>query len=388
MQHPFSSLPSPKPDPLFAIAAEANRAGPTAINGTIGVYMDEDGKVAVFPSVARAVADIAVRLPSETFGYPPLLGLPEFRTSVERLLFSGRREHIASIATTAGTGALAVNLRLLKMLTESGDIILPVPAWANHPPPALDAGFAVKEVPYIVDGKPSVEPMLTMLKKRKDKQSFGVLLQVSCHNPTGIDFTSEEWLSLATFLAAQPCTVLLDFAYQGFKHEPEEDAKALSVFIDAGVPTLVSWSAAKNHSIYSARAGLACAVVPDEATKNVVEGTYSMITRRLHSAAPTFGQSIVARVQQHYAKEWLADLRMARGVMKQKRDLLLEKLPPSFHASLRGYGMFAVLPLTEKQIIRLKTEHNTFLTLDGRINIAGIPLKRIAELGGKIAQVL
>ena len=50
--------------------------------------------------------------------------------------------------------------------------------------------------------------------------------------------------------------------------------------------------------------------------------------------------------------------------------------------------MFAVLPLTEEQIIRLKTEHNTFLTLDGRINIAGIPLKRITELGEKIARVL
>ncbi len=387
-KNPFNLLPLPRPDPIFAVTAEALAAGPGAINGTIGVFMDEEGKTMLFPSVARAITDIASGLPSERYGYPPLLGLPEFRSAVERLIFGDRKANVASIATTAGTGALAVNLRLLCLLAESGEIYLPTPAWANHPPPCTDAGFRIYKVPYLIDGKASVQLLIDAMKRRKGKKSFAVLLQVGCHNPTGLDLTPDAWKELAVFLAKEPCTVLLDFAYQGFKGEPEEDARAVGVFLEAGVPTLISWSAAKNHSIYSLRTGLACAVVPDEATKRTVEGTYSMITRCLHSAAATFGQRVVARVQERYPDQWREDLRLARETMQRKRQRMREHLPEAFYPALAGFGMFAMLPLSGEQITRLKKEHSVFLTLDGRINIAGIPLKRIEELCEKIQKVV
>jgi len=385
---PFSHLPAPKPDPIFAVTAEALQAGKKAINGTIGVFMDEDSETALFPSVRRAIADISRGLPEERYPYPPLLGLPEFRSSVERLIFGDRPVLAASIATTAGTGALAVNLRLLRLLTESAEIYLPSPAWANHPPPCLDTGFRILDIPYLVGGTASAQPLIDAIERRKDKKSFAVLLQVSCHNPTGLDLSATEWRRLAEFLAEKPCTVLLDFAYQGFKDDPEKDREAVQVYLDLKVPALISWSASKNHSIYSLRTGLACAVVPDEVMKKSVEGTYSMITRRIHSAAATTGQRVVARVQEKYAEQWRADLQEARRIMREKRELMQKHLPPDFQDSLRGYGMFAMLPLSESQVIRLKKDHNVFLTLDGRINIAGIPVKRIGELCGKIMKVV
>lgn len=389
MRHdPFSRLPTPKPDPIFAVTAEALAAGTTVINGTIGVFMDEEGKTMLFPSVGRAIADIASGLPSEQYGYPPLIGLPEFRSAVERLIFGYRPVLAASIATTAGTGALAVNLRLLRLLTESAEIYLPSPAWANHPPPCLDTGFRILDIPYLVGGTASAQPLIDAIKRRTDKKSFAVLLQVSCHNPTGLDLSAEEWCRLAEFLAEKSCTVLLDFAYQGFKDDPEKDRDAVQVYLDLKVPTLISWSASKNHSIYSLRTGLACAVVRDEVAKKSVEGTYSMITRRIHSAAATTGQRIVARVQEKYADEWRIDLKEAREIMREKRELMRKHLPPDFQDSLRGYGMFAMLPLSESQVVRLKKDHNVFFTLDGRINIAGIPLKRIEELCEKIMKVV
>lgn len=386
MTSPFHSLPVPKPDPIFALTAEAQKAGPGAINGTIGVFMDEDARVAIFPSVAKAVKEVASELPGERFPYPPLLGLPEFRSSVCKLIVGSRPLLTPAIATTAGTGAIAVNLRLLKMLISTLDIYLPTPAWANHPPPCIDAGLTVVEVPYLVDGRASIDALVETIKKRKGKGSFGVLLQVACHNPTGLDYSREDWRSLAAFLAKQPCVALLDFAYQGFKDEPETETERILDFVDAGVTSLVSWSAAKNHSIYSLRAGLACAIVPDQQAQVAVEGTYSMITRRLHSAAATLGQKVVARVQEKFQVEWRADLRHARAVMQEKRRLMLEGLPEKFQSSLRGYGMFAMLPLTEAQVVRLKQD-KVYLTLDGRVNIAGIPLQRMAEFCEKVRGV-
>ena len=87
-------------------------------------------------------------------------------------------------------------------------------------------------------------------------------------------------------------------------------------------------------------------------------------------------------------EEWRSDLRDARAIMKRKRQLMLQHLPNSFHNSLSGFGMFAMLPLSVDQVNRLKHEHKVFLLLDGRINIGGIPEAKIKDLCDKIVTVL
>ena len=384
----FSALPHPKPDPLFAIAAEAGRAGPDIINGTIGVYMDEDGKPLVLSSVEMAIAELQKNLSSFSYSYPPLNGLPDFRDCVTRLLVGNRKAHIASIASTGGTGALAINLRLLRMMLGGGEvpIILPTPAWANHLPVCRWAGLSVVEAPYLENGKASIAGIIEAA--RKTQKPFGLLLQLGCHNPTGLDCSPEQMKELIAILKNSSCVVLLDFAYQGFKDRPESDAALIGDCIDAGLPTLVTWSASKNHSIYGLRTGLAAAIVSSEEERGKVDGTYSTITRGLHSAAPTFGQAIVALTQMKFGKQWHDDLHAARELMRRKRALLVKNLPDSFHASLSGFGMFAMLPLSSDQVTRLKVKENVFLPLDGRINIAGIPERRIEELCAKITKVL
>jgi len=388
MYSPISSLPLPKPDPLFAIAAEAEKAGPAAINGTLGIFMDEDGKPLVFPSVVQILAHLEKHLQGFNYSYPLLTGLPKFRETVTKLIYQDDHEVVASIASTGGTGALAINLRLMKMLLGDGnnDVILPTPAWGNHPPVCKWAGFNVVETPYILGGKASVDGIIETVKKQE--KPFGILLQVGCHNPTGLDLTREQWTEMFDALEKKDCVVLLDFAYQGFKGEPEADAEPIRMARERGLTTLVTWSASKNHSIYGLRTGLAAAFVKDMAEQKTVEGTYSAISRGLHSAAPTFGQAIVALVQDRCQDVWRGDLAEARAIMKRKRTLMLQQLPPAFHNSLSGYGMFAMLPLTVEQVNKLKHEHKVFLLLDGRINIGGIPEARIGELCEKIAAVL
>jgi aspartate/tyrosine/aromatic aminotransferase len=132
---------------------------------------------------------------------------------------------------------------------------------------------------------------------------------------------------------------------------------------------------------------MAMAFAPDAETQKALEGHYSTLTRGIHSAASTFGQMVVARVQEAYQDEWLADLRQARATIGAKRQNMLKHLPASFKNSVDGNGMFAMLPLTGEQVDELQLKHNVFLTRDGRINIAGIPMKRIEELCQKIANV-
>ncbi|MEI8229776.1 MAG: aminotransferase class I/II-fold pyridoxal phosphate-dependent enzyme [Candidatus Peregrinibacteria bacterium] len=381
----LTHLPKPTPDPIFAIAAEARKAGAEGINATIGMVMDEEGNTLVLPSVAKAANIVSHELKGRSFGYGHLLGLPEFREGVHTLILGDHAVPLASIATTGGTGAVAVNLRLLKKMHDDITVILPSPAWANHLPLLKATPVQSLEVPYFADGLPTIEGIAEGLKKVKGP--VAVLLQVGCHNPTGLDFTIDQWKELAPILATHQCAALLDLAYQGFSSTVEEDAEPLHIVRGSGITTLVSWSASKNHSLYSERTGLAAAFVPDEETKMTVEGHYSSITRGIHSAAATLGQSIVAAVQKQFKKEWLQDIADVRVILTAKRKALIEALPKKFEISLKGHGMFAMLPISEENIIRLKNEEKVFMLHDGRINIAGIPLLRMQELGERIRKV-
>ena len=127
-------------------------------------------------------------------------------------------------------------------------------------------------------------------------------------------------------------------------------------------------------------------IVPNSATQELVEAHYAILTRSIHSATATIGQSIVIRTHEAYHAEWLQDLEVCRKLLQTKRQHLIAALPERFTQSLQGNGMFAQLPLSAAEVLALQ-EHNVFLTPDGRINIAGIPVGRMEELGGKIKRV-
>ena len=76
-----------------------------------------------------------------------------------------------------------------------------------------------------------------------------------------------------------------------------------------------------------------------------------------------------------------------RTMLRKKRELMRTLLPESFQKSLAGYGMFAMLPISAKQVEALM-ERDVYFTLDGRINIAGIPLTKIAPMCERIQDIL
>lgn len=386
MTNDYSHLEKPRPDPIFTIALAARNAGPNAIDATAGVYMSEEGIPLIFESTKQALKLYGESLHNQDISYPPLLGLPQFRATVLDLIFGKDHENmVATIATTGGTGALAINLQLLKYMHRDIQVILPTPAWANHHPLCSAAGVTTIEAPYIENGEASINGVVKAMQQSNGP--LALLVQAGCHNPIGLDLNDSQWDDLIAACLEHNCIVLLDMAYQGFADEPEQDSAIARKLAASGVTLLVTWSASKNHSIYGLRTGLAAAVVPDEETKETVEGHYSMISRGMHSSAPTAGQWIVQLVQENEHDQWLLDLRELRMMLNKKRDKLREALPDSFASSLNGHGMFAILPLTVKQIHTLRDEHAVFLLDSGRINIAGIPLRRLDEFAEKILQV-
>lgn len=382
MSTPFTRLPDAAVDTIFLRAQEARAAGPDAIDVSIGVLTD-DGKPFLLDTVRAAQARAASGFGPAEAAYPPLLGLPSFRDAVLRLVCGDAKEAVA-VATTGGTGALAVQLRLLRRLDPDMPVLIPVPTWENHLHLCAEAGIAAETVEYLVGGEPSIEGIAAALEAKG--RPCAVLVQAGCHNPTGLDLTDEQWEELARLLARTGSIALVDMAYQGLGRGIEEDARPVRILRTHGVDSLVAWSGAKNHTLYGLRPGLACALVDGGAGPRI-ERNYASIVRGMHSAAATAAQRIVTLVQEGPRDAWEGELRKVREALVRKRRRLAELLP-DFAPALRGNGIFALLPFSDAHADMLRREHKVFLGPRARLNVAGVPEVRLEELAARLGKAV
>lgn len=376
---PLTSLSALEPDPIFESAKSASAAGPDCINGTIGVLLDEEGVVLRFRSVERALQSLHGK---EPLAYPPLAGVPAFLDAARMLLLEAD-DPVPCVASSGGTGALSVLLRLAHA-DGIRHVLLPTPTWPNHPQVIRGAGLELEKTPYISDGAPSFDAICE--KIRTAKEPCAVIVHVCCHNPLGLDPVPEQWKQLVETFRGTAHIPLLDFAYQGLGDGVEEDALPVRMFRDAGVPCMIAWSASKNHGIYGLRTGAALVLAPEK-VHATIQRHLEIISRSIVSVAPVTGQYVVAITQNQFQQEWREELADLRARLARKRSLLAQALPALRDACEQAKGLFVTLPVTEEQLKKLRAR-KIFLSPGGRLNIAGIPDGKMAELASAIAEIL
>src|SRR5690349_17087316 len=95
-------------DPIFALNSEASaraRAGEAVINATVGALLDDEGRLAVLPTMAEALRAVPAEVAA---GYAPIAGPDDFRRAVITDLLGDRPAagHALAIATPGGSGAI------------------------------------------------------------------------------------------------------------------------------------------------------------------------------------------------------------------------------------------------------------------------------------------
>src|SRR5687767_1239587 len=98
----------PSDDPIFALNAEAQArtaAGEQVVNATVGALLDDEGRLAVIPTVTQTLREIE---PVVGAGYAPISGSPAFLEAVVADLLGDRPEarQAVAAATPGGSGAL------------------------------------------------------------------------------------------------------------------------------------------------------------------------------------------------------------------------------------------------------------------------------------------
>lgn len=242
------------------------------------------------------------------------------------------------------------------------------------------------------------ENMISTL--RKAPAGSIVLLHACAHNPTGIDPTSEQWLSIAQVMRDHSLIPFFDCAYQGFASGSlSRDNFAIRHFIDKGFDVLIAQSFSKNLGLYGQRVGcLHFVVAPDpnskaatvDASSGAGDGYYADATKRITSqlsvlqrseisSPPMYGAQIAATVLNSSVlfAEWQQDLQTMSSRLAQMREALKEELdqletPGSWDHLVRQVGMFAYTGLSAMHVRELRHKWHVYMTEDGRISVAGL----------------
>lgn len=385
-------------DPIFGTTALfVADPRPHKVNLSIGTYRNEQGLPAVFQSVREAEKKIvAANLNKE---YLPIEGLASFNQRMSALLFSDSLTAISgdnffSAQTPGGTAALRIAGEFLRR-NISPVIYLPDPTWSNHEQIFSYAGMEIRSYPYKDPERQLLDfPSILQAIQKMTPNSI-LLLQASCHNPTGIDFSPGQWQELSQLIKQRGLFPLFDAAYQGLGQGIEEDLAAVRQFVHDGHELIVAASCAKNFGLYGERVGVLAVVCHGVGASSRVGSQFKKLIRSSYSNPPLHGARIVSEIlgSTDLKEAWKNELSFMRERIQTMRALLAARLyaagvPQEKAAFSNQNGMFSLLGLSDNQLLTLREKHALYLAKHGRLNIAGLHAGNIQSTVEALAEVM
>ncbi|WP_338728381.1 amino acid aminotransferase [Shewanella baltica] len=395
----FNSLIAMPADPILGLLTQYREdTHPQKVDLGVGVYKDPTGVTPILNCVKKAEK---FRLDTETTKvYIGPTGSPQFNTLMTELAFGANHSailanRIRTVSTPGGTGALRVAGDFIKRCNPNAVLWVSDPTWANHIGLFEAAGITVKTYPYYDYDSKSLkfDEMLAALSQVSPDDV--VLFHACCHNPSGMDLTTEQWDKVVALTKEQGFTPLIDMAYQGFGDGVDIDAYGVRKMAAAVDNMILCSSCSKNFGLYRERIGSCSVIAKDANTANVAQSVLLYVVRCLYSMPPAHGAAIVETIlgSAELTQEWLDELKVMRDRINGNRAILVDKLKANgvdrdFSFIARQKGMFSFLGVNPEQVVRLQKEFSIYMVGSSRISIAGISEDNVDYLAQSIAKVL
>jgi aspartate/tyrosine/aromatic aminotransferase len=393
----FETLePKPADAILKLIAEHQEDPREEKVDLGVGVYRDADGKTPILNTVKKAEHWLVGT--QESKAYLGSRGDVAFCDAVERLVFGDSAtadERLSTVQSPGGSGALRVAAELVLRANPKATMWVSDPTWNNHVPLLGEAGVNLKPYPYYDTSSNSLrfDDMIEALSEASPGDL--VLLHGCCHNPTGMDLSTDQWDRVADLVEEKSLIPFIDLAYQGFAEGIEPDVYGVRLMYARVPEMIVTQSCSKNFGLYRDRVGALTFVSADAATSKAVDSQALSVVRTMYSLPPDHGAAVVAHILNDVAlrKEWLEELDAMRGRLQGMRELLVSELAKAapgtdFSHIAKTTGMFCYLGVSAEQVARLKKERGVYLVDSSRINVCGITADNAAYLAESIASVL
>ncbi len=230
-------------------------------NATIGVVLDEAGKLATLPTVEKIFHSMEF---SDLVAYAPISGLPAYLDAVIDLTFADNKPegYFGAVATAGGTGAIH---HAIANYAERGDAVLTSDwRWGTYDIICNETGKRLETFKLFDDAlnfnlSDFAVKVDALLKKQK---SLLVIINSPAHNPTGYALSSDEWDKVLDVLKAQisagkKISLLVDIAYIDFAGEKNSTRAFMKKFsnLPENLFVMISFSMSKSYTFYGQRTG-------------------------------------------------------------------------------------------------------------------------------------
>jgi aromatic-amino-acid transaminase len=313
-----SAAARPADDPIFLLNAEATKraqAGESIVNATLGALMEDDGTLAVMPSVVEAIQ----RVPSKRgASYAPILGDPPFLRAVMHDIFEGQALSAKSVAaaTPGGTGAL---YQAMTCFLEPGQAMLTTNwFWGPYQTIAMHTGRKVETFDMFgADGRLDLAAFEAGLARLIQKQGRAlVFFNFPCHNPTGYSLDKAEWEGVAEIVRKAgeraPVIFLIDLAYAHFGSPASQRWWPHAERMLESATVLVAWTASKAFAQYGARVGALVAAHNDADERQRIQNALAFACRGTWSNCNHVGLLAITELLDNPAMKHKADVERAR----------------------------------------------------------------------------
>ncbi|KPF62751.1 aromatic amino acid transaminase [Porphyrobacter sp. AAP60] len=380
------------PDALLAlIRLHAADPREDKIDLGVGVYRTDDGATPVFAAIKSAEQQLIDTQDSKSYLGPE--GDMGFVNALMPYVFGANATmggRVAGMQTPGGTGAVRLALALAQKAGVKR-VHMGVPSWPNHAQILADLGLELVAFDHSrPDGTANLDAVIAAINGAGDDEA--VLLHACCHNPTGIDYTAEQWAAIADAFAASGTFPIIDSAYQGLGHGLEEDAAGMRAVLAAVPEAFVAYSCDKNFGQYRDRVGAFYILGNGQESLDTAFSNANALARAAWSMPPDHGGAAVRIILRDpdMTEAWLAELDTMRARMRQVRDALAaEGQAGRIDLTPLGIqnGLFSMLPVTKDEVAALREDHGIYMAASGRINIAGLTMANLPKFIAALAAV-
>lgn len=369
---------APQPADALLALIRAHDADPRAgkIDLGVGVYRTDTGATPVFGSIKAAERKLVEEQDSKAYLGPE--GDMGFVEALAPWIF-GRASYMGRIQgmqTPGGTGAVRLAAALAAR-SGARRVHMGVPSWPNHKQIFDDLGLETVAFEHCTaEGTANLDAVLGAIRAAGAEDA--VLLHGCCHNPTGIDYTPEQWGAIAAALAASPALPIIDLAYHGLGQGMDEDAAGMRAVLAAVPEALVAYSCDKNFGLYRDRVGALYFMAAEPGQLATIASNANALARAAWSMPPDHGAAAVRLVlaDEALTRQWQEELDAMRARMRRVRERLAaaDNTAPGLNLAAigQGNGLFAMLGIGKERIDALRADHGVYMAGSGRINIAGL----------------
>ena len=335
---PDRNASRPGDDPIFALNREATQrraAGEKVINATVGALLEDDGSLAVLPSVVTALREVPAQ---KAAAYAPIAGVPEFHQAVIRDLLGGTSLADQAVACSTPGGAGALRHALSLFLDPGQSMVTSSFYWGPYGTLCDENNRTLTTFnTFAPDGTLDLASFERTLDETAQKQGRLLLfLNDPCHNPTGYSMSHAEWTAVSNILHAQskrvPTAVLVDVAYLAYARDTKSFRAHLEPLTEHAA-VLFAWSGSKAFTQYGQRIGALIACVADPKARTATQNALAYASRGTWSNCNAAGQHAVARC--------LTDAALRAQVDGERERLraLLDARVTAFNTAAAGTGL-------------------------------------------------